>query len=154
MNDDIGGAVPTCRDDSGGGGGLPAEANWGPLCIPPDPNAGGPLLAGPGVLEGGKIGPVVKGDDDPKGLRLGRELGGATCPVEGKALGGPPEVLMEEGNEPRGGGLDPKGGGGPEGLFEATFWGTVACGGPLGRTPGGGTPGRVIGNDPENDEGR
>lgn len=64
-----GGAGPTCRDDSGGG--LPAEENWGPRCIPPDPNVGGPLLAGPGVLEGGKIGPVVKGDDDPKGLRLG-----------------------------------------------------------------------------------
>jgi hypothetical protein len=54
VNDDTGGAGPTCRDDSGGGG-LPAEENWGPRCNAPDPNAGGPLLARPGVLEGGKI---------------------------------------------------------------------------------------------------
>jgi hypothetical protein len=105
------------------------------------------------VLEGGKIGPVVKGDD-AKGLKLGCELGGATCPVDGKAPGGTPEVLKAEGNEPGGGGLDPKGGGGPEGLLEAKFGGNVVCGGPLGRTPGGGGPGRVFGNDPKNGEGR
>ena len=83
---------------TGGANGLPAEGKRGPPCIAPHPNAGGPLLSGSEVLEGGPTGPDAEGED-PKGLRPGD--GGLA-----------PKLLAEEGTDPGGGGLAPNGGGG------------------------------------------
>lgn len=119
----------------GGEGGGPADGlgltpdggyRGPPPCMPPCPNAGGPLLTGPPGT------PDVKGEDE-KGP--GREL------------------IVEEGEGPEVIGLE-ENGGGPR--FGAMKGGNAPCGGPvgggtapLGTAPGGGGPGR---EGPENGE--
>lgn len=117
---------------AGGEGGGPADGLGltpdggyrGAPCMPPGPNAGGPLLTGPPPI------------GDAKGP--GREL----IVEEGKG----PEVIGLEANG--GGGLL------PGGRLEAMKGGNAPCGGPvgvgtapLGTAPGGGGPGR---EGPEN----
>lgn len=113
----------------------PDGGNRGPPpCIPPGPNAGGPLLGGPPPSGGTGI-PVDKGED---------------------AKGPGRELIVEEGKGPEVIGLEANGGGGllPGGRLEAMKGGNAPCGGPvgggtapLGTTPGGGGPGR---EGPEN----
>lgn len=143
------GRIPGADDtDDGGGGPLtgrgipPGEENRGLPCILPE---GGPLLNGLGApLNGGGPGgtwPVVIGADW-KGL--GRTPGG-TLAEEAKGPGGGCALPVEV-KGPWNGGLTPKGGVGPLGLFGTALGGPNApCGGPpgpLGTAPGGGGPGR------------
>lgn len=134
-------------DMVGGEGGGPADGlgltagggYWGPPCMPPGPNIGGPLLTRPPPTFAGGTGGPAKGP--------GR---------------GPGVLIVEEGEGPEAMGLETNGGGGllpggpppPGPRLGAMKGGNVPCGGPvgggtapLGTAPGGGGPGRL---GPEN----